>query len=56
MAENVSGSQGSYSLAPALRLPKAKPAAASAYAQSIGLTDTVVLREVVHVIDDFGLP
>jgi exopolysaccharide biosynthesis WecB/TagA/CpsF family protein len=28
----------------------------SAYAQSIGLTDTVILREVVHVIDDFGLP
>jgi exopolysaccharide biosynthesis WecB/TagA/CpsF family protein len=27
----------------------------SAYSQSIGLTDTVVLREVVHVIDDFGL-
>src|SRR5882757_4839197 len=56
MAENVSGSQSSYSLAPALRLPKAKPAAVSAYAQSLGLTDTVVLREVVHVIDDFGLP
>jgi exopolysaccharide biosynthesis WecB/TagA/CpsF family protein len=33
-----------------------KPAAPSAYAQSLGLTDTVILREVVHVIDDFGLP
>jgi exopolysaccharide biosynthesis WecB/TagA/CpsF family protein len=56
MAENVSGSQSAYSLAPALRLPKVKPAAPSAYAQSLGLTDTVILREVVHVIDDFGLP
>src|SRR4030088_2672944 len=56
MAENVSGSQSNYSLAPALRLPKVKPAAPSAYAQSLGLTDTVILREVVHVIDDFGLP
>jgi len=55
MAENVSGSQSTYSLAPALRLPKVK-SAPSAYAQSLGLTDTVVLREVVHVIDDFGLP
>jgi len=26
----------------------------SAYAESPGLTDTVILREVVHVIDDFG--
>src|SRR5882757_2134617 len=56
MAENVSGSQSTYSLAPALRLPKVKAAAPSAYAQSLGLTDTVILREVVHVIDDFGLP
>jgi exopolysaccharide biosynthesis WecB/TagA/CpsF family protein len=56
MAENVSGSQSAYSLAPALRVPKVKTAAPSAYAQSLGLTDTVVLREVVHVIDDFGLP
>jgi exopolysaccharide biosynthesis WecB/TagA/CpsF family protein len=55
MAENVSGSQSAYSLAPALRLPKMKTAP-SAYAQSLGLTDTVILREVVHVIDDFGLP
>jgi exopolysaccharide biosynthesis WecB/TagA/CpsF family protein len=60
MTENVSGSQSAYSLAPApaqaLRLPKAKTPVPSAYAQSLGLTDTVVLREVVHVIDDFGLP
>lgn len=55
MTENVSGSQGSYSLAPALRLPKVKQTP-SAYAQSLGLTDTIILREVVHVIDDFGLP
>src|SRR5712671_4817182 len=55
MAENVSGSQSAYSLATGLRLPKMKTAP-SAYAQSIGLTDTVILREVVHVIDDFGLP
>src|SRR6266851_6817595 len=56
MAENVSGSQSTYSLASALRLPKVKSAAPSAYAQSLGLTDTVILREVVHVIGDFGLP
>jgi exopolysaccharide biosynthesis WecB/TagA/CpsF family protein len=56
MTENVSGSQSAYSLAPALRLPKVKTSAPSAYAQSLGLTDTVILREVVHVIDDFGLP
>jgi N-acetylglucosaminyldiphosphoundecaprenol N-acetyl-beta-D-mannosaminyltransferase len=60
MTENVSGSQTGYSLAPAappaLRRPKVKTSAPSAYAQSLGLTDTIVLREVVHVIDDFGLP
>jgi exopolysaccharide biosynthesis WecB/TagA/CpsF family protein len=56
MTENVSGSQSAYSLAPPLRLPAVKSPTPSAYAQSIGLTDTVVLREVVHVIDDFGLP
>jgi N-acetylglucosaminyldiphosphoundecaprenol N-acetyl-beta-D-mannosaminyltransferase len=56
MAENVSGSQSTYALAPALRLSKVKGAGASPYAQSLGLTDTVILREVVHVIDDFGLP
>lgn len=54
--KNVSGSQSAYSLAsaPVLRVSKVKTP--SAYAQSIGLTDTVILREVVHVIDDFGLP
>jgi exopolysaccharide biosynthesis WecB/TagA/CpsF family protein len=56
MTENVPGSQSAYSLAPALRLPPMKNPAPSAYAESIGLTDTVILREVVHVIDDFGLP
>jgi exopolysaccharide biosynthesis WecB/TagA/CpsF family protein len=56
MTENVSGSQSAYSLAPALRLAKVNTSAPSAYAQSLGLTDTVILREVVHVIDDFGLP
>ena len=57
MTDNVPGSQSAYSLAPALRLqPVKSPASPSAYAQSIGLTDTVILREVVHVIDDFGLP
>jgi hypothetical protein len=56
MSENVPGSQSAYSLAPALRLPPVKSPSPSAYAQSIGLTDTVILREVVHVIDDFGLP
>lgn len=56
MAENVSGTQNSYSLAPPLHRQNVKTAAPSAYAQSIGLTDTVILRETVHVIDDFGLP
>lgn len=56
MTENVPGSQSAYSLAPALRLPQVKGSSPSPYAQSIGLTDTVILREVVHVIDDFGLP
>jgi len=58
MTENVSGSPGAtYSLAPALRLAaKAAPSSPSAYAQALGLTDTTILREVVHVIDDFGLP
>jgi len=35
---------------------RVKASLPSAYAQSLGLTDTVILREVVHVIDDFGLP
>lgn len=55
MAENVSGRQSAYPLAPTRRLQKMKTSAPGAYAQSVGLTDTVVLREVVHVIDDFGL-
>jgi exopolysaccharide biosynthesis WecB/TagA/CpsF family protein len=58
MAENVTGSRtAAYSLGPALRLQaNVPPSAPSAYAQALGLTDTVILREVVHVIDDFGLP
>jgi exopolysaccharide biosynthesis WecB/TagA/CpsF family protein len=58
MTENVSGSRAAtYSLAPALRLQaNVPPSAPSAYAQALGLTDTVILREIVHVIDDFGLP
>src|SRR6202035_1093435 len=61
VSENVSGSQSAHSLAPASRfspVPFApmKGPAPSAYAQSIGLTDTFILREVVHVIDDCGLP
>jgi exopolysaccharide biosynthesis WecB/TagA/CpsF family protein len=58
MTENVSASQGAtYTVAPAMRLPPKSPASpASAYSQSLGLTDTIVMREVIHVIDDFGLP
>jgi N-acetylglucosaminyldiphosphoundecaprenol N-acetyl-beta-D-mannosaminyltransferase len=56
MADNSTGNQSAYSLAPPLRVPAVKTSTQSAYAESIGLTDTVVLREVVHVIDDFGLP
>ncbi len=58
MSENATGSQRAYSLptTPALRRPSVKTSVPSAYAQSLGLTDTIVLREVVHVIDDFGLP
>jgi N-acetylglucosaminyldiphosphoundecaprenol N-acetyl-beta-D-mannosaminyltransferase len=58
MTENMSGSQtAAYSLSPALHLQaNATPSSPSAYSQSIGLSDTVILREVVHVIDDFGLP
>jgi exopolysaccharide biosynthesis WecB/TagA/CpsF family protein len=55
MADNSTGNQSAYSLAPPLRVPAVKTSTQSAYAESIGLTDTVVLREVVHVIDDFGL-
>ena len=56
MAENVSGSQSAYSLAPPLHRQNVKASTPSAYAQSLGLTDTIILRETVHVIDDFGLP
>ena len=62
MSENAAGSQRAYPLptTPALRRPASAPSVKtsvpSAYAQSLGLTDTAVLREVVHVIDDFGLP
>ena len=55
MADNSSRNQSAQLLAPSLRVPAVKTSAQSAYAESIGLTDTVVLREVVHVIDDFGL-
>jgi N-acetylglucosaminyldiphosphoundecaprenol N-acetyl-beta-D-mannosaminyltransferase len=58
MTENVSGSRSAaYTLAPSLRLQQKAPSTTpSAYAQALGLTDTVILREIVHVIDDFGLP
>lgn len=56
MTDNVSRNQGAYTLAPALHLPQVKTSSTVSYSQAIGLTDTVILREVVHVIDDFGLP
>jgi exopolysaccharide biosynthesis WecB/TagA/CpsF family protein len=56
MPDNSTGNQSAHLLASPLRVPAVKTSSAqSAYAESIGLTDTVVLREVVHVIDDFGL-
>lgn len=55
MTENVSGNQSAFTLANAMGMPGVKSPAPSSYAQSLGLSDTVVLREVVHVIDDFGL-
>jgi exopolysaccharide biosynthesis WecB/TagA/CpsF family protein len=55
MADNRTGNQSAYTLAPPLRVPAVKPSAHSAYGESICLTDTVVLRDVVHVIDDLGL-
>lgn len=55
MADNSSGDQSAHLLAPPLRVPAVKTSTQSGYSESIGLTDTVVLREVVHVIDDFGL-
>lgn len=55
MTDNTSGNQSAHLLAPSLRVPAVKSPTRSVYAESIGLTDTIVLREVVHVIDDFGL-
>ena len=55
LADNSTGNQSAHLLAPPLRVPAVKTSTQSAYAESIGLSDTVVLREVVHVIDDFGL-
>jgi exopolysaccharide biosynthesis WecB/TagA/CpsF family protein len=56
MTDNVSSNQGAYTLAPTLHLPKVKTSSLGSYAQTLGLSDTVILREVVHVIDDFELP
>jgi len=56
VADKVPTNQSVYTIAPAMALQSVKSASQSSYAQSLGLTDTVVLREVVHVIDDFGLP
>src|SRR5438309_1330890 len=54
--EDKAGNRSAYPLASKFSIqPVKSPSTPSAYAQSVGLTDTVVLREVVHVIDDFGL-
>jgi exopolysaccharide biosynthesis WecB/TagA/CpsF family protein len=54
--EEQAGNRSAYPLASKFSIqPVKSPSTPSAYAQSVGLTDTVVLREVVHVIDDFGL-
>jgi exopolysaccharide biosynthesis WecB/TagA/CpsF family protein len=55
MSDNSTGKQSAYSLAPPLRRPAVKTSAPGTYSDSIVLTDTVVLREIVHVIDDLGL-
>jgi exopolysaccharide biosynthesis WecB/TagA/CpsF family protein len=55
-ANNSTENQSAHLLAPPLRVPVMKTSTQSSYAESVGLTDTVVLREVIHVIDDFGLP
>ena len=55
MSDQSTGKQSAYSLVPPLRVPAVKTSAPGAYSDSIVLTDTVVLREVVHVIDDLGL-
>ncbi len=58
MTENMSGNRTAvYSMASPIRIPAKTAAMPASYPpQSLGLTDTVILREVVHVIDDFGLP
>jgi len=58
MTEKRPGSQNSsFSLAPALSLKAAAPVARGGYGPAPrSLTDTGVLREIVHVIDDFDLP
>ena len=55
MSDNSTGKQSAYSLAPPLRVPAVKTSTPGGYSESMVLTDTVVLREVVHVIDDLGL-
>src|SRR3979411_2005239 len=54
MAENMSGTQSTYSLAPALRLPKVKSAAPSAYAQPLSVIDDFGLPEFTAVASSFG--
>jgi N-acetylglucosaminyldiphosphoundecaprenol N-acetyl-beta-D-mannosaminyltransferase len=54
--EDQAGNRSAYTLASKFAIQPVKSSSTpSAYAQSVGLTDTVILREVVHVIDDFGL-
>jgi exopolysaccharide biosynthesis WecB/TagA/CpsF family protein len=55
IANNAIENKSVHLLAPQVRVPAVKTSTPASYAESIGLTDTVVLREVVHVIDDFGL-
>jgi N-acetylglucosaminyldiphosphoundecaprenol N-acetyl-beta-D-mannosaminyltransferase len=56
MTDNVPASQSAYTIGPALRLPTVEHPASGTHTESIGPADTVIAREVVHVIDDFGLP
>ena len=60
MSEDVAAPESAYSLAPApaaaLRISKGQGSVPGGHSESLGLTDTVVLREVVHVIDDYRLP
>lgn len=53
--DDPAGNRSAHLLAPKFIQSVKSPSTPSNYAQSVGLTDTVVLREVVHVIDDFGL-